>query len=136
MIPADNPLPSGTVTFLFTDIEGSTRLWEEHAEAMGPALAEHDGILRRAVEAAGGRVVKTTGDGMLALFDSPAEAVEASIAAQRELRLSVGGPRGVLRVRMAVHAGPAERRARQRGRSGVRARRRQRRRRIGDLPTA
>ena len=95
-------------TFLFTDIEGSTRLWEEHAEAMGPALAEHDGILRRAVEAAGGRVVKTTGDGMLALFDSPADAVEASIAAQRELRLSVGGPRGVLRVRMAVHAGPAE----------------------------
>jgi class 3 adenylate cyclase len=56
-------LPSGTVTFLFTDIEGSTRLWEEHPEEMREALAHHDGLLRAAIEAYGGYVVKTTGDG-------------------------------------------------------------------------
>ena len=54
-------LPSGTVTFLFTDLEGSTRLWEEHPEAMQAALARHDEILREAIEAHGGYVVKTTG---------------------------------------------------------------------------
>ena len=52
-------LPSGTVTFLFTDLEGSTRLWEEHPDAMQPALARHDEILRDAVEAHDGHVVKT-----------------------------------------------------------------------------
>ncbi len=56
-------LPAGTVTFLFTDLEGSTRLWEEHPEAMKGALARHDEILRGAVAANGGTMVKTTGDG-------------------------------------------------------------------------
>src|SRR3954465_11475256 len=60
-------VPSGTVTFLFTVLEGSTRLWEEHPEAMRPALARHDEILREAVAARGGHVVKTTGDGMHAV---------------------------------------------------------------------
>jgi len=54
-------LPTGTVTFLFTDLEGSTRLWEEHPEAMRAALARHDEILRDAVEKREGHVVKTTG---------------------------------------------------------------------------
>ena len=61
-------LPTGTVTFLFTDLEGSTRLWEEHPEAMRAALARHDEILRDAVEKRGGHVVKTTGDGLHAAF--------------------------------------------------------------------
>ena len=56
-------LPSGTVTFVFTDLEGSTRLWEEHPAAMQAALARHDEILRAVIGAHGGSVVKTTGDG-------------------------------------------------------------------------
>ena len=60
--------PTGTVTFLFTDLEGSTRLWEQRPAAMKAALARHDEILRHAVEAQGGHVVKTTGDGFHAVF--------------------------------------------------------------------
>ena len=56
-------LPSGTVTFLFTDLEGSTRLWEEHPDSMRPALARRDELVRDAIESHGGYVVKTTGDG-------------------------------------------------------------------------
>src|SRR5207244_9806058 len=57
-------LPSGTVTFLFTDLEGSTRLWEEHPDAMRDALARHDEFIREAVVGNRGHVVKTTGDGV------------------------------------------------------------------------
>jgi predicted ATPase/class 3 adenylate cyclase len=96
------------LTFLFTDIEGSTRLWEEHAELMGPALAAHDRLLRDAVEQAGGSVVKMTGDGMLATFRDPLAAVEAALAGQRALRATSSSVTSVLRVRMALHAGPAE----------------------------
>jgi class 3 adenylate cyclase len=62
------PLPTGTVTFLFTDIEGSTALWETHPEAMKAALAEHDSILREAVESNNGHVLQTAGDGLHAVF--------------------------------------------------------------------
>ena len=99
---------SALTTFLFTDIEGSTRLWEEHAAAMGAALAIHDRLLREAVQAAGGSVVKTTGDGMLAVFDDPAAAIGAALAAQRALRDAAWGATGPLKVRMALHAGAAE----------------------------
>ena len=61
-------LPTGTVTFLFTDLESSTRLWEEHPDAMRDALARHDGLLRRAVDAEPGEVIKGTGDGLHAVF--------------------------------------------------------------------
>jgi len=61
-------LPAGTVTFLFTDLEGSTRLWEKQPDAMRDALARHDAILRDAVEKYDGQVVKTTGDGLHAAF--------------------------------------------------------------------
>ena len=54
-------LPTGTVTFLFTDLEGSTRLWEQHPDVMQGALARHDELVRSAIEAASGHVVKTTG---------------------------------------------------------------------------
>jgi class 3 adenylate cyclase len=74
-----------TSTFLFTDIEGSTRLWEEQREAMPIALEAHDSMLRAAVERSGGNVVKTTGDGLLASFDRPEAALTAAIAAQLAL---------------------------------------------------
>jgi predicted ATPase/class 3 adenylate cyclase len=101
--------PSGTLTFLFTDLERSTGLWEEHPEAMKRALARHDRILRDAVEGHGGHVVKTTGDGVHAVFGSAHEALEACLDAQSAL----AGERwpestGPLRVRMGVHAGEAE----------------------------
>ncbi len=84
-------LPSGTVTFLFTDLEGSTRLWEEHPEAMRAALARHDAILRDAVVAHDGHVVKTTGDGIHAVFATARDALDAAVAMQ------LGLERGVLR---------------------------------------
>ena len=76
-----NKLPTGTVTFLFTDIENSTLLWEKFPEAMKPALAKHDSILRESVEANHGQVIKTTGDGIHAVFSTAIDAVAASIAA-------------------------------------------------------
>ena len=63
-------LPTGTVTFMFTDLEGSTRLWEERPELMEAALVAHDAILRESVELAGGAVVDHGGDGMVAVFTS------------------------------------------------------------------
>jgi predicted ATPase/class 3 adenylate cyclase len=95
-------------TFLLTDIAGSTRLWEEHGEVMGAALAIHDELLRSAITSNGGVVVKTTGDGMLAVFDDTVAAVTAAIDAQRALRDTPWGITGPLRVRMAIHAGTAE----------------------------
>jgi predicted ATPase len=77
------------VTFLFTDIEGSTRRWEFDADAMRSALAAHDEVLRRAIESHGGFLFKHTGDGVIAAFASPRSAVDAAIAAQREVKLPV-----------------------------------------------
>jgi predicted ATPase/class 3 adenylate cyclase len=94
-------------TFLITDIEGSTRLWEVHPESMPAALAAHDGILRAAIEAGGGLVVKTTGDGFLARFDEPAAAINVAIAAQRDL-MGLSSEPGEIRVRMALHSGTAQ----------------------------
>ncbi len=93
-----------------TDIEGSTRLWEEHGDAMAASLQDHDRILRDAVETLGGRVVKTTGDGVLAAFDDARAAILAALAGQRALAGNPWGATGPLRVRMALHSGPAEER--------------------------
>lgn len=101
-------LPSGTVTFLFTDLEGSTRLWEQHPDAMGPALARHDALLRAAVEQHAGRVVKTTGDGLHAVFVTTRDALDAALAAQRALADEDWSATGPLRVRMGLHTGDAE----------------------------
>ena len=88
-------LPSGTVTFLFTDLEGSTRLWEEHPDAMQAALARHDEMVRTAIESHGGHVVKTTGDGFHAAFATAPDAVDAAVDAQLQLLgASVGRRRG------------------------------------------
>jgi transcriptional regulator with XRE-family HTH domain len=77
--------PSGTVTFLFTDIEGSTQLWEHTPEAMRPALARHDQIMSDAIAAAGGYAYKMSGDAFQAAFATAAAALNAAVAAQRAL---------------------------------------------------
>ncbi|MGB8792401.1 MAG: adenylate/guanylate cyclase domain-containing protein, partial [Mycobacterium sp.] len=87
------------MTFLFTDIEGSTRRWEADAESMRAGLAAHDEVLRRAIEVHGGWLFKHTGDGVCAAFASPGSAVDAAVAAQRELELPV---------RMGLATGEAE----------------------------
>ena len=91
--------PSGVVTFLFTDVEGSTRRWEADADAMRAALLAHDEVLRTAIEAHGGFLFKHTGDGVCAAFASPRSAVDAAVAAQRALELPV---------RMGIATGEAE----------------------------
>ncbi len=91
--------PSGVVTFLFTDVEGSTRRWEADADEMRLALAAHDEVLRGAIEAHGGWLFKHTGDGVCAAFASPGSAVDAAVAAQRALELPV---------RMGLATGEAE----------------------------
>src|SRR5271166_4392768 len=91
--------PSGVVTFLFTDVEGSTRRWEADADGMRVALAAHDEVLRKAIETHGGNVFKHTGDGVCAAFSSPRAAVDAAVAAQRSLELPV---------RMGIATGEAE----------------------------
>ena len=102
-------LPTGTVTFLFTDLEGSTRLWEEHPDAMRDALARHDEILRDAVGKRGGYVVKTTGDGLHAAFATAHDAVDSCIDAQQQLGIEPWpAATGPLKVRMGVHTGEAD----------------------------
>ena len=118
-------LPTGVVTFLFTDIEGSTRLWERRPEAMRAALAVHDRLLREAIDSHDGHVVKMTGDGVLAAFDSPVAALAAALDAQRFLASRGDRPTTtppplsplntnplssdpLIRARMALHTGAAE----------------------------
>jgi predicted ATPase/class 3 adenylate cyclase len=101
-------LPSGTVTFLFTDLEGSTRLWEEYPDEMRGGLARHDEILQREVVEHLGHVVKTTGDGIHAVFATAHDAVDAAVAIQRELAAESFGEVGPLRVRIGVHTCEAE----------------------------
>jgi predicted ATPase/class 3 adenylate cyclase len=97
-------LPIGTVTFLFTDLESSTRKWEEHPEAMTDALARHDQILRNAVEAHDGVVFSTMGDGIAAVFASAPDAVAAVIALQRDLGTEPWSEHtGPLRARTGLH---------------------------------
>lgn len=102
-------MPTGTVTFLFTDIEGSTRLWEEHPEAMKQALARHDDLLLGAFEDNDAYVFSASGDGFAAAFSRGHQAVSAASAAQRAIRSQDwGGVR--LKVRMALHTGEADER--------------------------
>jgi predicted ATPase/class 3 adenylate cyclase len=91
--------PSGVVTFLFTDIEGSTRRWEADGDAMRSALVMHDDVLQRAIDGHDGWLFKHTGDGVCAAFESPRSAVDAAVAAQRRLELPV---------RMGIATGEAE----------------------------
>ena len=100
-------LPTGTVTFLFTDIEGSTALWERDPEAMRSSLARHDALVRRAVEEHGGHVFKQMGDAVCAVFDVAPAAVAAALEAQGALTAERWAEPGPLRVRMALHSGTA-----------------------------
>jgi predicted ATPase/class 3 adenylate cyclase/Tfp pilus assembly protein PilF len=102
--------PTGTVTFLFTDIEGSTKLWENNAPAMQAALARHDELLRWAIEERGGYVFKTVGDAFCAAFPTAPDALEAALSAQRTLFADEWPQTGPLRVRVALHTGAAEER--------------------------
>ena len=112
--------PSGTITFLFTDIEGSSRLWEKHTEKMRLALARHDTILRDAVETRAGLVFKTIGDAFCVAFHTARDGFEAALSAQRALQNEswdkIGAAHSAdasdfsIKVRMALHTGGAERR--------------------------
>lgn len=101
-------IPTGTVTFLFTDIEGSTKLWEDHPAQMKVDLAGHDGLLRRAIETNAGHVFKTVGDAFCAAFSFPSEAVSASVEIQKTLQSAQWQVPGAIRVRMAMHVGEVE----------------------------
>ena len=97
--------PSGTVTFLFTDIEGSTRLWEERPDEMPAALADHDQILRSTIEAHGGYIFSTGGDGFAAAFSRAADAVDAAAKVQASL-----SEHEFIRTRMGIHTGEVQER--------------------------
>ena len=103
-------LPSGTVTFLFTDIEGSTARWEGQPEAMRVAFARHDALLRAAIVEHGGHVVKTMGDAFHAAFARTPDALAAALDAQRRLAAEPWGESGPIRVRIVLHTGAAEER--------------------------
>jgi len=99
---------TSTLTFLFTDIEGSTRLWDSQPELMRTSLARHDAIMRRAIEDGGGHVFKTVGDAFCAVFVKPSGAIKAALQAQLELSAETWGGMDPIRVRMAIHTGEAE----------------------------
>mgnify|MGYP001358458370 CR=1 FL=1 len=103
-------LPTGTVTFLFTDVEGSTHLWEQQPEAMRQALARHDAIVETEVARHGGVVVRPRGEGdsRFAVFARASDAVAAAVAIQQALHAEVWVTPTPLRVRMALHTGEAD----------------------------
>jgi predicted ATPase/class 3 adenylate cyclase len=100
-------LPVGTVTFLFTDIEGNTPLWERDPAAMDAAMQIHNSILRQAIEANGGTVFKTVGDEFQAAFPTAPQALSAALEAQRGLQAANWNELGPLRARMGMHTGEA-----------------------------
>ena len=102
--------PTGTVTFLFTDIEGSTKLWERDAAAMQAALLRHDEILQSAIEANGGYVFKTVGDAFCAAFPAAPYALYAALVAQRALSDEPWEEGLAIKARMALHTGTVEER--------------------------
>ena len=103
-------LPTGTVTFLFTDVEGSTKLWEAYPHAMKSALQRHDDLLREVIEARQGYVFKTVGDAFCAAFATATDALHAALNVQVSLQQETWGETGPLKVRMALHTGEAQER--------------------------
>src|SRR3990172_4397277 len=101
-------LPTGTVTFLFTDIEGSTPLWERDPKRMAAALQVHHHALRQAIQDYGGTVYKTVGDSFQAAFTIAPQALRAAIQGQLALLAAPWNELGLLRVRMGLHTGEAE----------------------------
>ena len=107
-MPRLSTRPIGIVTFLFTDIEGSTRMWDEAPEAMTGALARHDEIMRSVIEHHSGLIFKHTGDGICAAFESPGDALDAGLAVQAAFRAEVFESIGQMAVRVAIHTGEAD----------------------------
>jgi predicted ATPase/class 3 adenylate cyclase len=101
-------VPQGAVTFVFTDIVGSTRLWEKHPEQMRAAVQRHDELMRAAFLAAGGHVFKTVGDAFCVAFAEPSAALTATAVVQRTLAVEPWGVVGALEVRIGTHTGTAE----------------------------
>src|SRR5215470_7602235 len=101
-------MPVGTVTFLFTDIEGSTRLWQEDEASMRQAVARHDQLLRAVVAGHGGVVFSTMGDGLAAAFQTASAAIACAVEAQAAISRESWGTERPLRVRMGLHTGEAE----------------------------
>ena len=101
-------LPTGYVTFLFTDIEGSTRLYQAHPEDMPAAIVRHNAILKETITAHGGHIFQVVGDATCAAFDNTSAALEAALAAQRALQAELWGATGPIRVRMGLHCGSAD----------------------------
>ncbi|HJZ48386.1 MAG TPA: adenylate/guanylate cyclase domain-containing protein, partial [Roseiflexaceae bacterium] len=102
------PLPSGTVTFLFSDIEASTRLWAQDPQRMGAAIARHEAILHAVITAGGGVVFKTVGDALYAAFASALDAVRAAVDGQRAIAAEPWDTSTPLQVRMGLHSGVVE----------------------------
>jgi predicted ATPase/class 3 adenylate cyclase len=102
--------PTIARTYWFSDVESSTRMWEKHPHAMGAAIARHDTILRQCIETKSGIIVKTTGDGCMAVFERAIDAVLAGIRAQQSLQDEPWGETGPLRIRIGLHAGEAQQR--------------------------
>ena len=99
-------LPTGTMTFLFTDLEGSTKLWKQSPGSMETALQRHDEIIRSCVAVRGGYIFATGGDGFSIAFASAGDAMAAAVESQRAL-VAEAWPAGMeLRVQMGVHTGP------------------------------
>jgi predicted ATPase/class 3 adenylate cyclase len=109
-VPQRSPVAAGPTMFLFSDIVASTQRWEGDPEAMTVDLARHDELLRTCIETTGGEVFCHTGDGLGAAFTAAPNAVAAAVAAQRALACAAWAAAGPLRVRMAIHAGVAQRR--------------------------
>jgi len=108
VVAVENTPPSGTVTFLFTDIEGSTELWDREPVAMQAALVDHDRLVREALTDRAGYVFAATGDGFGAAFDDPSDAVSAAATVHRKLAAHEWGlAEGSLRARVGVHSGVA-----------------------------
>jgi class 3 adenylate cyclase len=109
-MPDSTTLPAGTVTFLFTDVAGSTRLWERHPDQMRAALVEHDALIEFLAEQHGGAVVRPRGEGdsRFCVFRRATDAVAAAAAIQRALHAEAWPPEAPLRVRMALRTGEAD----------------------------
>lgn len=103
-----NPPPTGFVTFLFTDIQGSTKLWERFPDTMAINLARHDAIMRAAIAAHHGYVFKTIGDAFCAAFPTPTDGLNAALDAQRAFGAEDWGDTGPIKVRMALNSGEPE----------------------------
>ena len=104
------PLPTGTVTFLFSDIEGSTQRWERDRAAMQDAVRRHDTLVRAAIDANGGYIFKTMGDAFCAVFARPEDAIHAALGAQRAISKEDFAAVGGIAIRIALHTGTSEER--------------------------